>query len=170
MLFAFLDLSGKSKTKKGGNVVFCALIVSSFCRVSCYVWSCCQLFVRPFAEKTLVGTWTGPMCSLMSSPQQSGRITDNVVLVWSKQLEVWVLFCCHDLNPDVMPHHAYVLNYLPLLSFVLLYFPDINTTLILNQGRVYVWKIQQGEGQQENTMQDMLRKGNVMNVLCTNIA
>jgi hypothetical protein len=33
-----------------------------------------------------------------------------------------------------------------------------------------VWKIQQGEGQQENTMQDMLRKGNVMNVLCTNIA
>ena len=42
---------------------------------------------------------------------------------------------------------------LQLLSFVLLYFPDINTTLILNQSRVYEWKVQQGEGQQENTIQ-----------------
>ncbi len=50
--------------------------------MSCYVWACCVLFVRSFAEKTLLGTWTSPMCSLMSSPQQSGRIMDNVVLVW----------------------------------------------------------------------------------------
>jgi hypothetical protein len=44
------------------------------------------------------------------------------------------------------------LNCLQLLSFVLLYFPVINTTLILNQGRVYEWKVQQGEGEQENTI------------------
>jgi hypothetical protein len=58
----------------------------------------------------------------------------------------------HFLNNGMKYHF----NCFPLLSFVLLYFPDINTTLILNQGRVYEWKIQQGEGQQENTMQDML--------------
>ena len=49
--------------------------------------------------------------------------------------------------------HKHQLNCLQLLSFVLLYFPVINTTLMLNQGRVYEWKVQQGEGQQENTIQ-----------------
>ena len=49
--------------------------------------------------------------------------------------------------------HMYHLNCLQLLFFVLLYFPGINTTLILNQGRAYAWKVQQGEGEQENTIQ-----------------
>ena len=40
---------------------------------------------------------------------------------------------------------------------MLLYFPVIKTTLILNQGRVYNWKIQQGEGGQQKTTVDKKR-------------
>jgi len=59
--------------------------------------------------------------------------------------------------PSLLFSPALVFYCLPLSSFVLLYFPVINTTLIWNQGRVYDWKIQQGEGGQQKTTVDKKR-------------
>ena len=49
---------------------------------------------------------------------------------------------------------SHVLCYVRLLSFYLLQFPLIHTTLISDQSRVYNWKVQQHEGRQWKTIED----------------